>query len=300
MPAAYWADAKKVVVTYRTQTAVRTHKRDWERGVLNAAVKVLGSLASILTLNLISPIPGPQPGVPETYAATIERGAAAARAGVGGGAAVARAGAARKDDSVQASHEIQKHIGDWRVADVLVPRLQRALEARTRIPVEVRPSDGELDLGMDLAKPPGEAAKELVDGAERHLAAKPDPGVKTFPVRVSVTYAGGAEPQLSCTFAWHPRSCIDEMMADAIAEHMGKRRGGSFIIHDDREKAMARYRKAHRHHHEYSCTSKPHAREEWLRDGCALLKREVERGLDELCAKMAKDMFPEARGPAAK
>lgn len=264
MSSADWEGVRQVRVWFHVSSSVHTQEPDWEQTALGVAAGLAGGLVA-----------GAIGGVGAIGSAV---GAISSAAQLGTGILVA--GPATKDDSERFSDELKKSCTTWRLTDVSAEKLRVVLRRSTAIPVEMVEAISEVwEKEFNELK---DAPPEVVQ-----TKAKERKEIHTLLI---VWFRGKGEPYLDITLSWSPwegpfPSWMREMTAQSEEDQKDSFKIIEVPTFDDKE-----LKKHRRYHFE---TAK-HTREEWVKDNCAALKQELERGLDQLLPKMARDLFPGA------
>ena len=227
----------------------------------------------------------------------------AAVQGFGYAAGSAATGGAQEEDSLRFSRQIQENIGDWRLDDVFRPKLFQAIRARTTLDVEVVGAAANFErILADMKQSDPEQFEQseqvrnmklsstvwnsdVVSWDMRQAAQRGDPPCKQIEMNLGVILTGESRPEANITLMWFVQEDDDS------AEKSGAD-NEPFKLVDVNQAARSQRKKYITNNRFYVISSAGHSRKDWTANGCALLKREVEKAINELCAKMAKDMFP--------
>ena len=122
--------------------------------------------------------------------------------------------------------------------------------------------------------------------------ARLNPTTKRIDAFLMLMFMGKGSPKLTMTLSWTPRRVPDGQAAASVAL---KDKNTSFDVVDTSAAGGHAYMDEYKTSRIYMYDSPGHDREKWTSDNCAVLKQEIERGLDELCARMTADIFPQQK-----
>lgn len=156
------------------------------------------------------------------------------------------------------SRQVTDSTKDWSLDQAVRQRLQKVLQERSPVPVEVK--SGFLSI--------------LFTGA-------PKPGVKRIDTTMSFLLHGTFRPDMTCHLGWKP----DTAKPPATPDWAIKGRNPTLF------EAMRFNDEYTRDHRIYVYTSGQCDRDGWTRAGAGRIRQEVQRAVDELGDIMARDLF---------